>query len=514
MTRSCAIRTQVYRHQVSPSSNVSKHPMMSTPINKLSSLKLSDMEDRERTCEGHSPHPFSSANPPVAMGDYITQLRSQSPGIGPGPVAHCNRPTMPFGSYRPVGENNLSGVLLQQDTVPESPSTPPAKATLHLVRSDDSLLGNSSTSSSSASSTTTTTTTTGTTSAAISNSLPLRLRPLIPSDEAVLRDIWIDGWEDTLVQKAPAMWHERVQKARVAVAVSATAAALCYTAACSAALMLLHRPSAPSQRPEWWGLLQLMLSTERFEGPTLPAVLDVLHVIAATSRCMLGVALVAAVLVVAGPLVVPLQLRLAILRVDFHRMVRRMCPDMWDMYGSWSRPDQGREYWVAELLPGGRVVGGAAIKMGVGVRPLAPPAAAPCAAHWDAHSKICTECVSGAAATAAAVQRLPTFPPENEAGFSDFDVDGHGPLESTDALVYRVVTDRAMRRCGIGRRLMEVLVARAAAVGVRRLVLVTANADAMDFYRRACGFELRPGARGYCGGKVFWREVRSTQDQE
>ncbi|GIL55928.1 hypothetical protein Vafri_11383 [Volvox africanus] len=426
-----------------------------------------------------------------------------------------------FRRHPPVAEKDLSAALLQRDAVPKLPSTPGPKANLHLVRSDESLCSFTTRSCS----TITTTTTTSTSLA--SDSLSVRLRPVIPSDEAAIREIWIEGWEDTLVQKAPAMWHERVQKARAAVTASATAAALCYTAACSA-LILLHRPAGSPRWLEWWDLFQRLLSVGRLEGPDLPAVLNALPGIAAVSKWMLAAALVAAVLVITGPLVVPLQLRLAVLRVDFHRMVRDMCPDMWDLYSSWSRPADGREYWVAELLPGGRVVGGAAIKMGTAVRPLAPPAAG--AVHFEisrslkspgddtgilkpvdgmngTHQVRPRKCAGDAATSVTAAQRLPAFPPENEEGFSEFDVNGHGPLEGTDALVYRVVTDRSVRRCGIGRRLMEVLVARAAAVGVRRLVLVTANADAMDFYQRACGFRLRPEARGYCGGKVFWRPV-------
>ncbi|GLI66637.1 hypothetical protein VaNZ11_010473 [Volvox africanus] len=235
--------------------------------------------------------------------------------------------SFPVGRQPPVTEKNLSAALLQRNAVPELPSTPSLKATK--VRSDDSLCSSTTSSCS---------TITSTSNFATSDSLSVRLRPVIPSDEAAIREMWIEGWEDTLVQKAPVMWHERVRKARAAVAVSAIAVALCYTAACSL-LILLHRPVGSPRWPEWWDLRdQRLLSVRRLEGPAQLAVLNTLHLIAVVSRWMLALALVAAVLVVAGPLVVPLQLRLAVLRVDFHRMVRDMCPDMWDLYNSWSRP--------------------------------------------------------------------------------------------------------------------------------------------------------------------------------
>ncbi|KAG2425739.1 hypothetical protein HYH02_014955 [Chlamydomonas schloesseri] len=109
----------------------------------------------------------------------------------------------------------------------------------------------------------------------------------------------------------------------------------------------------------------------------------------------------------------PRQLQVRLMRPLMMRGVWSYCPDMKDMYGHWSRPEEGREYYVAvglrELSPAGPadssssssssssasgdqgepaaavgkrwaeegevVLGGVAIKAGAGLRPLPPPAA-------------------------------------------------------------------------------------------------------------------------------------------
>ncbi|KXZ41895.1 hypothetical protein GPECTOR_250g623 [Gonium pectorale] len=196
---------------------------------------------------------------------------------------------------------------------------------------------------------------------------------------------------------------------------------------------------------------------------------------------------------------------------------------MWSLHACWSRPAAGREFWVAELRGSGQVVGGGAVKAGAALRPLQPPPAplAPgtgaAALAATALSPLPADDKAGAAAAGAAAARTekttaaplaaPAPPPEDAAGFNSFEVRLHGPLEPTDALLFRMVVDGRMRRRGVGRALLERLVARADEMGARRVLLATGNPDAASFYE-ACGFRRRQGLRQADGaGAVLVRET-------
>ncbi|GLC42490.1 hypothetical protein PLESTB_001103900 [Pleodorina starrii] len=336
----------------------------------------------------------------------------------------------------------------------------------------------------------------------------LHVRPMLPSDEAPLRALWLDGWEVTLAQYAPALWRDLARKARCAAAVIGGAAALC-----CAALPMLRCQAPPLPSPG--------LGVGAGSDPA--AATSALKALAAAVPGWALAAAAAAALLAAAPALVPQRLRTAFLRARMLAWIRKAFPDMWDMYGSWAAPAAGREYWVAAALPGGRVVGGVALKAGASLRPLPAPLTAA-----DGGMPGLADDGSGNGAIGNGnggrncqrqvdhVQALPAVPAEpleDEAGFSEMDVREHGPLDGRDALIYRMVTDRAVRRRGVGRRLMEAVMARAAAAGVRRVLLATANAEAIAFYR-ACGFEDRPGmVAPREGGAVMWRAVVEGEDE-
>ncbi|KXZ46376.1 hypothetical protein GPECTOR_44g52 [Gonium pectorale] len=241
----------------------------------------------------------------------------------------------------------------------------------------------------------------------------------------------------------------------------------------------------------------------------------------------------------------PERFRKPVLRSYALRFIRREFKDMWSLHACWTRPAAGREFWVAELRGSGQVVGGGAIKAGAALRPLQPRPAplAPgtgaaalaaaaaaegteeaCAVMEHDHQHIRDSETEGAGAGSAhpdigasgtsgvamigggaAVRRRQGIParehqlsaaePEEAAGFTPSDVKHHGPLEATDALLFRMVVDDRFRRRGVGRALMERLMARVEEVGARRLILSTANPQAVAFYV-SCGFQGPSGPFG------------------
>lgn len=233
-----------------------------------------------------------------------------------------------------------------------------------------------------------------------------------------------------------------------------------------------------------------------------------------------------------------------------------------DMYGHWAKPEEGRAYYVAvgprELAPVGPlaeppaaageagaaaevevVLGGVAIKAGAALRPL-PPADGPEQATGSAadasesadtqnqlqlrHRKPPQPAVAaatangsnssnGAAASsgttkapsatakaatgAAATTDLPT-------GFTAAESSFHDSPGPHDVLLYRMVVDPTVRRRGVGRRLVEHVMERTAAVGGARVLLASANPEAVRFYE-ACGFSRdglkQPGSSSQGKGK-------------
>ncbi|KAG2444278.1 hypothetical protein HXX76_001035 [Chlamydomonas incerta] len=407
----------------------------------------------------------------------------------------------------------------------------------------------------------------------------VRLRPLKREDAPVILKLWLDGWDQTFAVWGPMVWRKFARYSCALAAATLLLAAGAYVAlrdpatlqaAAAATASASSSPTAASAsvvtsllQPVWAGL--------KLVAADVALVLP---------RWALAVAGFLGLLLPAVMTATPRWLQVRLMHPVLMKGVWTYCPDMKDMSDHWVKPEEGREYYVAvgprELPPadggaGGAataatageevLLGGVAIKAGRALRPLPPPdgaggaamatgdaadaagpnadeqqeqqlrqrkpppptaaaATATASVAIDGNSKSAAGSSTASAAKPATASAKATSAAANAElpnGFLPGESGYHDNPSPHDVLLFRMVVDPTVRRRGVGRRLVEHVMQRAAAVGGERVLLASSNPEAVRFYE-ACGFSRdglkQPGSGSKGKEKEKETGVKEKEEEE